>query len=104
MENRVSEEVINIFLLEGLNHYTAGVNTKVYFTEIKSVVNNGIVPIENINWKLPVNMDTLSPVSLCNTSDRKLSKYIGILFDIIFRHHSDNNRRDKLYVFVLALY
>ena len=66
-------------------------NTKAYFTEIDSVVINGILSVKNGNWKLPVNGDTLYPVSLCNTSSWTFRGNIGMLFDTIFRHPSDKN-------------
>ena len=84
-----------MYLAEGLKHHTAGVNTKAYFTEIESVMKNSILSERNCNWKLPVNVDTLSPVSLCNTSARPFGIKIGMLFDIIFRHHPDKKIEAK---------
>ena len=55
-------------LIERLTHRTVGVNTKAYFTDIENVVDNSIMPVDNVNWNLPVNGYTLSPVSLENTS------------------------------------
>ena len=72
MENRLSEKIIIMYLLEGIKHRTAGVNPNTHF---------------NHNWKLPVNGDILSSVSLCSTSARTFGGKIGILFDIIFCHH-----------------
>ena len=105
MENRVSEKLITMCLAEGLKHRTAGVNTKSYFTEIDSMVNNGILSEENGNWKLPINGDTLSPVNFCNTSARTFGTKVGMLFDIIFHHHSDNNLRiNCFYIYVVTFY
>ena len=104
-ENRVSNTLVTICLLEGIHHRTTGVNTKACFTEIESVVNNSILSIENGNWKLPVNRDIQSPVSLCSTSAHKFGGKIVMLFNIIFLHHSDNNlRRHEFYVCVVTLY
>ena len=69
------------------------------------MVNNGILHAENSNWKLPVVGDTLSTVSLSNTSARTFARNIGLLFDIIFRHHEDGGlRRNAFYECVVTLY
>ena len=92
-------------LVEGLNHSTAGVNINSYFTEIEIVVNNGIISEGNGNYKLPVNGDTLYPISLCSMSVRTFGAKIGMLFDIIFRHYLDSNlRMNEFYVCVVTLY
>ena len=92
-------------LLEGLAHRNAGVGAKEYFKEVEVSVNNGILHVENGNWKLPVNGDTLSTVSLSNTSVRTFAQNIGKLFDIIFRHHELNDdRRGRFEECVVTMY
>ena len=84
IENRVSEKLITMCLLEGLKYSEPGVNTSAYFTEVEIIVNNGILSLGNSNWKLPVNGDTLSMVGLSNPSARTFVTEIGLLFDVIF--------------------
>ena len=81
-------------LLESIKHHTTGVKKNTYSTEIEGVFNNDILSVET-HWKLPVNGDTLSPVSLCNTGSWIFGGKIGMLFWIIFCRHSDNNIEEK---------
>ena len=105
MENRVSEKLITMCLLEGLAHRNAGVGAKEYFKEVEEAVNNGVLHVENGNWKLPVNGDTLSTVSLSNTSARMFALNIGKLFDLIFRHHEpSDDRRGRFEQCVVTMY
>ena len=60
LENRVSEKVITIYVLEELWYRAPGVDVKVYFADVENLVNNGILSAENRIWMLPVNGDTLS--------------------------------------------
>jgi hypothetical protein len=88
-----------------MTYRNPGVGAKEYFDEVEKMVNNGILHAENGNWKLPVNGDTLSTVSLSNSSARTFAKNIGMLFDIIFRHHEDAGvRRNIFYECVVTQY
>ena len=105
MENRVGEKLITMCLVEGLAHRNAGVGAKEYFKEVEELVNNGVLHVENGNWKLPVNGDTLSTVSLSNSSARVFALNIGKLFDLIFRHHEpSDDRRGRFERCVVTMY
>ena len=47
----------------------------------------------------------INTVSLSNQRTRTCARKIGMLFDMIFRHHNNNNlKRSEFYEYVLALY
>ena len=93
LENRVSEKLVVMVMLEGLRHRKTGVASKEYFGEVEGKLNNGILSEENGNWVLPTEGDELKKISLSNVTARKFVNAIDQLFDIVFKFHEDDGLR-----------
>ena len=93
MENRISEKVSVMVILEGLRHRQSGVNTVCYFSQLNNLLNNGILSEKNGNFKFPTVKDELKQLSLSNTTARKLISNIDKLFDTVFLYHNDSGER-----------
>ena len=59
LENRISEKIVAMILLEGLCHCPTGVGTKAYFNDLEIHLNNGILAEKNSNWVIPTEGDKL---------------------------------------------
>ena len=49
LENRTSEKMVIVILLEGLHHRTTGAGDRVYFKELETHLNDGILAEKNGN-------------------------------------------------------
>ena len=51
---------------------------------METSVNNGILHVKNGNWKLSMNVEMLSTVSILNASVGMLAQNIGKFFNLFF--------------------
>ena len=59
MENRISEKIAVMVILEGLRHRQSGSGTTLYFSELNKLLNNGILSEQNGNFVIPTAKDEL---------------------------------------------
>ena len=64
IENRISEKMVVIILLEILQHHTTGTGAEIYFKELEPQLKNIILAEKNDNWDIPTKGDALKNISL----------------------------------------
>ena len=92
-ENRSSEKMVVMILLEGLCYHLTGVDAKVYFKELETRPNNSILAEKISNWVITTKCDELKKISFSNLTARKFINKIGKLFDLVFEYHLDGGAR-----------
>ena len=97
--------MITMCLLEGLTCCNQADGAKEQFKEVQTLVNDGILYLENGDLKLPVNGDTFLTVILSNTSTRMFAQNIVKLSDVIFRHHKvSDDKRGRFKEYPVTMY
>ena len=96
LDNRISENMVVIILLEGICYCTTGVGANSYFQEVEQRLNSVILVEEDRKWVIPTEDDKLNQIFMYNVVACTVITIIDELNDTVFHHHYDDGlRRNK---------
>ena len=97
-ENRMSEKIITMLLVEGMSGHGTENVSKSYIEEVEKIVNDqdGVLGgmFYKTSWKVPVDGNKIKPVSLKNRRARKFLANVEKLYPLCLKHCNEERAKD----------